>query len=256
MINESSTRYREWRKKVTEAIWKNEILNSEKLNDLFMYNFKEEFDWRSTLEFVSNRINFSQRQCNDKDTKERTYRIKNILKEPTYEVLYRRNTNKIENDKCKRCGKEEKEDWEHTVYGYVKITNSRTINEIVQESIYRFEKYLKDLNQNEEIEILRTYNFEFIRILESPSIILQGKNRIWELLRGVYNENFNSLTKKKEEKTLIKKLWNFTYDELKKKIWIPRCDEIKRLEDRENIKKLDLRKKREITIEELEEEKD
>ncbi|PKY56884.1 hypothetical protein RhiirA4_477502 [Rhizophagus irregularis] len=96
-----------------------------------MYNFKKEFDWRSTLEFL-----------------------------PTYEVLYRRNTNKIENDKCKRCGKEEKEDWEHI---WLCEDNEFTINEIVQESIYRFEKYLKDLNQNEEIEILRTYNFEFIR---------------------------------------------------------------------------------------------
>lgn len=91
-----------------------------------MYNFKQEFDWKSTLEFVSNRINFSQRQCNDKDTKERSYRIKNLLKEqPTYNVLYKRNTNKMENDWCKRCGKEAKEDWEHTVYGCVKITNSR-----------------------------------------------------------------------------------------------------------------------------------
>uniref|UniRef100_U9SJC9 Uncharacterized protein n=2 Tax=Rhizophagus irregularis TaxID=588596 RepID=U9SJC9_RHIID len=193
--------YRGWRKKITNAIWKNEILNSEKLNDLFMYNFKQEFDWKSTLEFVSNRINFSQRQCNDKDTKERSYRIKNLLKEqPTYNVLYKRNTNKMENDWCKRCGKEAKEDWEHT--------NSRKL------------------------------------------IILRGKSKIW--VRGVYNEKFNSLTNKKEEKVLIKKLWNFTYDEIKKRIWIPRCEEIKRLEDKVNIQKLDLRKKRERLNEKLE----
>ncbi|UZO20642.1 uncharacterized protein OCT59_013065 [Rhizophagus irregularis] len=166
-----------------------------------MYNFKQEFDWKSTLEFVSNRINFSQRQCNDKDTKERSYRIKNLLKEqPTYNVLYKRNTNKMENDWCKRCGKEAKEDWEHT--------NSRKL------------------------------------------IILRGKSKIW--VRGVYNEKFNSLTNKKEEKVLIKKLWNFTYDEIKKRIWIPRCEEIKRLEDKVNIQKLDLRKKRERLNEKLE----
>lgn len=117
-------------------------------------------------------------------------------------------------------------------------------------------KKLKDLNQNNEIEILKTYNFEFIRILESPSLILLGKSRIWELLRGIYNENFNSLTKKKEEKALIKRLWNFTYEELKQRIWIPCCDEIKRSEDRANIKKLDLRKKSEMVIEDSEKEKD
>ncbi|PKY26184.1 hypothetical protein RhiirB3_441412 [Rhizophagus irregularis] len=178
--------YRGWRKKITNAIWKNEILNSEKLNDLFMYNFKKEFDWKSTLEFV---------------------------KQPTYNVLYKRNTNKIENDWCKRCGKEAKEDWEHI---WLCEDNEFTINEINSRKL----------------------------------IILRGKSKIW--VRGVYNEKFNSLTNKKEEKVLIKKLWNFTYDEIKKRIWIPRCEEIKRLEDKVNIQKLDLRKKRERLNEKLE----
>lgn len=61
---------RAWRKKIMNAIWKNEILNSEKLDDLFVYNYKKEFDWVSTLEFISNRINFSMRQCGDKDTRD------------------------------------------------------------------------------------------------------------------------------------------------------------------------------------------
>ncbi|GBC31189.2 hypothetical protein GLOIN_2v1843317 [Rhizophagus irregularis DAOM 181602=DAOM 197198] len=81
--------YRSWRKKVTNAIWKNEMLNSNRLDDLFMYNFKKEFNWKTTLEFISNRIEFSKRQCGDKDTHERSYRIKNLLKEQlTYKVLY------------------------------------------------------------------------------------------------------------------------------------------------------------------------
>ncbi|CAB4430219.1 unnamed protein product [Rhizophagus irregularis] len=54
--------FRKWRKKASDAIWKNEILNSEKLNDLFMYNFKKEFDWQMTLEFISNRTSFSKIQ--------------------------------------------------------------------------------------------------------------------------------------------------------------------------------------------------
>ncbi|GET57754.1 hypothetical protein GLOIN_2v1771092 [Rhizophagus irregularis DAOM 181602=DAOM 197198] len=167
--------------KVTNAIWKNEILNSENLNDLFMYNYKKEFDWKTTLEFVSNRINFTQRQCSNKDTKERSYRIKNLLKEqPTYKILYKRNTNKIENEICIRCGKNEEEDW--NIFGSAKITNSRLM------------KFLSN---------------------------------------------------KKEEKSLIKRLWMFTYDEIKNRLWIPLCEEIKRLEEKANIQKLDLRKKRE-----------
>ncbi|GBC36383.2 hypothetical protein GLOIN_2v1824527 [Rhizophagus irregularis DAOM 181602=DAOM 197198] len=223
--------FRAWRKAVTLAIWKNEILNSERLEDLFMYNYRNEFDWITSLEFISNRVKFSQRQCGDKDTIERSYRIKNLLKElPTYNILFKRNTNKIDTDKCKRCGEIFTEDWEH-----IWISNS---------------------NQSEELEILRNYNCEFINIIESPSNILLRKNRKWELLRGIYNNKFNDLSKEKKDRDLIKKLWMFTYDEIKKRIWIPRCEEIKRLEKREQIKKIDLRRKRDVKDNILEDDTD
>jgi hypothetical protein len=72
------------------SIWKNELLNSRKIEDLFYFNFKNEFDWVKTLNFISNKNKFTFWQCNDhEDTKERSYRIKNFLKElPTYGVLY------------------------------------------------------------------------------------------------------------------------------------------------------------------------
>ncbi|UZO15149.1 uncharacterized protein OCT59_006583 [Rhizophagus irregularis] len=130
--------FRSWRKLVTNAIWKNEILNSEKLEDLFMYNYSKEFDWITSLEFISNRVKFSQRQCGDKDTKERSYRIKNLLKEqPTYKTLYRRNTNKIDTDNCIRCGKKVKEDWEHI---WLCEDNEFSIDEIIRESPYKLEQ--------------------------------------------------------------------------------------------------------------------
>ncbi|PKY51335.1 hypothetical protein RhiirA4_468305 [Rhizophagus irregularis] len=246
--------FRQWRKKVTDAIWKNELLNSEKLNDLFMYNFKKEFDWQSTLEFISNRINFTQRQCNEKDTRERSYRIKNLCKElPTYEILFRRDVNKIDNPFCRRCDKKEEETWEHM---WICEDNEFKIEEIAQESIYRYEKWLEENDRNDEVKILRKFNFDFIRIIEQPSIILLGKNRIWEIVRGVYNNNFNKLSNLKEEKALIKNLWNFLYEELKNRIWIPRCDEVKRIEEKEGIMKSDLKKKRKENEEKTKEEKE
>lgn len=132
------------------------------------------------------------------------------------------------------------------IYIYIYEDNEYTINEIAEESIYWFGKQLEDNNQNEEIEILRKYNFDFIRLLEQPSIVLRGKSRIWEILRGVYNDNFNKLTNKKEELIIIKCLWNFIYEEYKKRIWIPRCDRIAEIERKEDIKKLDLRRKRDV----------
>ncbi|PKY61106.1 hypothetical protein RhiirA4_521054 [Rhizophagus irregularis] len=234
--------YRGWRKKITNVIWKNEILNSNRLDDLFMYNYKREYDWQTTLEFISNRIECSKRQCGTKDTYERSYRIKNLLKDqPTYDTLFRRNTNKIEDNKCIRCKKNEIENWEHL---WICEDNDNDLNEIIYESISRFEQILKESNQNEEVTIMRNFNIEFINILESPSIILRGKSRIWELIRGIYNNKFNDITKKKEERDLIKKLWRFVYNEIKNRIWIPRCDEVKRLEEKDGIKKAELRKRK------------
>ncbi|CAB4418823.1 unnamed protein product [Rhizophagus irregularis] len=185
--------YRGWRKKITNVIWKNEILNSNRLDDLFMYNYKREYDWQTTLEFISNRIECSKRQCGTKDTYERSYRIKNLLKDqPTYDTLFRRNTNKIEDNKCIRCKKNEIENWEHL---WICEDNDNDLNEIIYESISRFEQILKESNQNEEVTIMRNFNIEFINILESPSIILRGKSRIWELIR----------VKRLEEKDGIKK---------------------------------------------------
>ncbi|PKC09568.1 hypothetical protein RhiirA5_415501 [Rhizophagus irregularis] len=123
--------FRKWSKKVTDAIWKNEILNSEKLDDLFMYNFR-----------------------------------KNLT------------------------GKQ--------------LWNLSAIQ-------------LEDKNLQDEIKILRNYNFDFMKILEQLQF---------------------------EEKFVIKNLWNFVYEEFRQRIWIPRCDEIKEIERKEDIQKMDLRKRK------------
>lgn len=78
--------------------------------------------------------------------------------------------------------------------------------------------WIKIIKENNEknVELLREFNFDFIRIIEQPSvIILRGKSRAWELVRGVYNSNFNKLSNKKESKKVIKSLWNFIYEEIK-----------------------------------------
>ncbi|CAB4418539.1 unnamed protein product [Rhizophagus irregularis] len=165
-----------------------------------------------------------------------------MLKElPTYKTLYKRNTNKIDSSKCIRCGKKEEEDWEHV---WICEDNEFSIDDIIRESPYKFELELEAQNKVKEIEIVRNHVCNFLTILESPSLILRGKSRKWELIRGVYNDKFNNISKIKEEKTVIKELWNFIYDEIKKRIWILRCDEIKRLEEKEEIKKSDLRLKK------------
>ncbi|PKY60175.1 hypothetical protein RhiirA4_430933 [Rhizophagus irregularis] len=232
--------FRKWRKKVSMAIWKNEILNSNKLNDLFMLNFMKEFDWRTTLEFISNRTTFTKRQCSSIDTKERSYRIKNLLKDiPTYDTLYKRDVNVLENNTCIRCDTNEEETWDHV---WICNDNEATLDEILRESISKFEEYLHKNRRSEDVTILRNYNINFVTILEERSNILIGKSRIWEMLRGVFNDRFNHITKVKEELAVIKECWNFTYNEYKNRIWLFRCEEVARLEKLKGIQKQDLRK--------------
>ncbi|UZO08571.1 uncharacterized protein OCT59_028825 [Rhizophagus irregularis] len=66
----------------------------------------------------------------------------------------------------------------------------------------------------------------------------------WENMRGVYNTNFNKLSKNKESKEIVKKLWNFIYEEIKRRIWIKRCDEIAEIEKKEDLAKMTLKKRK------------
>ncbi|PKY23268.1 hypothetical protein RhiirB3_437422 [Rhizophagus irregularis] len=77
-------------------------------------------------------------------------------------------------------------------------------------------------------------------------------NRAWEIVRGVYNTNFNKLSNKKESKEVVKKLWNFIYEEIKRRIWIKRCEDIAELEKKEGLEKMILKKRK---IKEISEER-
>ncbi|CAB4420275.1 unnamed protein product [Rhizophagus irregularis] len=150
---------------------------------------------------------------------------------------------------CIRCGKKEEETWEHI---WNCDDNDATLDEIARELIYKFEEFLNTNERMKDIAILRDHNVNIITILEERSNILLGKNRIREMLRGVFNDKFNKLTKVKEEKIIIKECWNFIYNEFKNRIWLPRCEEVERLEKEKGIQKQDLKKKRkrESSIEE------
>ncbi|PKB92399.1 hypothetical protein RhiirA5_444837, partial [Rhizophagus irregularis] len=156
----------------------------------------------TTLEFISNRTTFTKRQCSSEDTKERSYQIKNLLKDlPTYDTLCKRDVDVLENNKCIRCDENEIETWDHI---WICNDNEANLDEILRESISKFEEHLNKNGRSEEIIILRNHNINIVTILEERSNILLGKSQIWEMLRGVFNDRFNHLTKIKEELKIIK----------------------------------------------------
>jgi transcription initiation factor IIE alpha subunit len=67
--------------------------------------------------------------------------------------------------------------------------------------------------------------------MDQQSQVLIGKKMVWELLRGVYNDNFNKIAKEKgEKKKVVKNLWNFYYENIRPKIWLKRCEVVAELE--------------------------
>ncbi|CAB4427955.1 unnamed protein product [Rhizophagus irregularis] len=165
--------YRGWRKKCTEAIWKNELLNCGKLDDLLCYNYKGEIDWSTTLRFISNRNEFSFYQYNESDTKDRSYKIKNLIKElPTYAILMKRKVNGITTDICPRCN-DFSEVWEHI---WICETNEIEIDSLIKKSICEYEQKLSEGKKNDELKTMKEIVFDFIDILDQPSLILIGKN--------------------------------------------------------------------------------
>ncbi|CAB4397285.1 unnamed protein product [Rhizophagus irregularis] len=68
-----------------------------------------------------------------------------------------------------------------------------------------------------------------------------GKEKYWELIRGVYNCKFNKASNEKEEKEMIEEMWSFCFNELKKEFCIKRYNEINEIELELGIKKSDKR---------------
>lgn len=56
---------RGWAKKRTEAVYKNEILNCTNMEDLFYYNYRNEFDWARSFNFIRNSNAYKKSQCCD-----------------------------------------------------------------------------------------------------------------------------------------------------------------------------------------------
>ncbi|GBB85465.1 hypothetical protein RclHR1_00120019 [Rhizophagus clarus] len=181
-----------------------------------MLNYKNEFDWQFSLEFLSNKTKFKKNQCNKEDTQERAYRIKNLMKElPTYKILNERNTNGITSKLCPRCEKEE-ETWEHI---WVCEENEFSLRETIEEGIEIVIIKMKSKEEEEmkkEIKIVQDILCSFTEVLYGSSIILIKKTREWEMLRGIYNNRYNLISKKQEDQKIIKKLWEEIYDHIKK----------------------------------------
>jgi len=192
------------------------------------------------LNFIANRDDNKNNATNSSDTRERAYKIKNLLKElPTYAILYKRGVNGIESAICPRCKKEE-ENWKHI---WTCENNKMTVREAIENALIEYQKKMeKDANM-EKVRAIRKIAKNFMAFLQEESEILIRKTKEWELLRGIYNENLTKITNDKIEKEVIWEMWKESFKEIKK-IWIERCEETEELEKERNLTRSDKRKTR------------
>ncbi|GET50732.1 hypothetical protein GLOIN_2v1790440 [Rhizophagus irregularis DAOM 181602=DAOM 197198] len=60
--------------------------------------------------------------------------------------------------------------------------------------------------------------FEYVRAMNQQlEVLLKHQLREWELLRGIYNNAFNNISRKKV-------IEDFCYENLRKEIWLKRCE--------------------------------
>lgn len=55
-----------------------------------------------------------------------------------------------------------------------------SIDELLKTSLCDYEQRLMKMNKYEELDIVKDIVFDFIKIIDKPSLILIGKKRIWE----------------------------------------------------------------------------
>ena len=116
------------------------MLNCEALEDLFWKNYKQEYDWTKTLNFITNRNEIKKSITNSTDTRERAYKIKNFIKElPTYAVLFKRKVNGIDSEICPRCNKYE-ENWNHI---WICENNKTSIREVIEDVFINYEERME-----------------------------------------------------------------------------------------------------------------
>lgn len=102
----------------------------------------------------------------------------------------------------------------------------------------------KKLKRNRPYAVPRTPTFLqwylfFLGKISWSEFILGCENILYEIARGLYNNNINKIWKTKKEKELVIELWETLYLNIRTKIWLHRCNEVIEEEKKKGITKRD-----------------
>ncbi|RIA94259.1 hypothetical protein C1645_818359, partial [Glomus cerebriforme] len=195
-----------------------------KLNKKLITNLgKKEINWEKTIEYIKNYREGGMTITSDKDRRDRSYNIKNLIEQlPTYKVMTRRNE-EIYDVKCPRCNKEE-ETWMHI---WQCEANEIKIQDIIQDEI--------DINikalQQKNIKINREkWHQRILEILIQRSNYIEGGYMYHEVIKGIFNRKLYEMELPKQIKLKMESFITNIARKARELIWNKRCDQVTDLE--------------------------
>ncbi|POG72836.1 hypothetical protein GLOIN_2v1773302 [Rhizophagus irregularis DAOM 181602=DAOM 197198] len=126
--------------------------------------------------------------------------------------------------------------WNSSTLGEGKKLGSSPSNRY-STNILRRKVKAKKLRDSTSEELDKVINYALF--LVDSEFILGCENILYEIARGLYNNNINKIWKTKKEKELVIELWETLYLNIRTKIWLHRCNEVIEEEKKKGITKRD-----------------
>ncbi|CAB5372259.1 unnamed protein product [Rhizophagus irregularis] len=225
---DSDLKWKELTKKCdSDVIEQNELHNSTdnradeylkfSLKDVFYQNELQEINWKRTFDFLK--------------------------KGTSFKTLYTSNE-----DNSLRCEKEP-ETWEHI---WICENNDMTEYDVFIKSMIEIEEEYKNGDNKDlaKFKALRILNAGLALFMQDKSkvLILDSQIKVREITRGLFNNKLYDLTRNKIERQVVDEIWERSFLNIRKWLWLNRCNEVEVIEKTKGVSKTLKKRKRDPPI--------
>ncbi|PKK65988.1 hypothetical protein RhiirC2_715180 [Rhizophagus irregularis] len=182
---------------------------------------KESFEWENKKKLPS------------------SYRLKLDIFSP--DVL----DDKLKNLRCEK----EPETWEHI---WICENNDMTEYDVFIKSMIEIEEEYKNGDNKDlaKFKALRILNAGLALFMQDKSkvLILDSQIKVREITRGLFNNKLYDLTRNKIERQVVDEIWERSFLNIRKWLWLNRCNEVEVIEKTKGVSKTLKKRKRDPPI--------
>ncbi|CAB4379733.1 unnamed protein product [Rhizophagus irregularis] len=101
-----------------------------------------------------------------------------------------------------------------------------------------------------KFKALRTLNAELASFMQEKSkvLILGSLTKVREITRGLFNNKLYDFTRNKIERQVVDVIWERSFLNIRKLLWLKRCSEVEVIEKLKGVSKLQKKRKRDLPI--------